>query len=172
MGYKYVEQTLDPKYRALVTGVRFTRDPVQNMLLSKADAQIAVMPDEIGINVPDKLIMIDRRVVARETLIKNTRDTLTLKPAYRVITIRDDNGVEYLEHVNWELLNHETIQWIHTPEPAEYYSVEYEYHPTFWFLGTLTVSPRPTDVEPGVLLPLRGGLSYKHPSQVEVVETT
>jgi hypothetical protein len=165
MGYRYEEQVVPKHHKAAITGAKWQVQPVDIGLVQLGDANVIVMPDEIPLNRPDRIILIQRFLVGRE-LVKKGEDNLVNRPVAKVTYVGDDDGNRYQEHIHWRLVN-DKIVWIEgadQPKMHEYYSVEYYFHPSFFFLENNKIAPRPTTFATTTLLPLRGLLTYAHPS--------
>lgn len=134
-------------------------------LIQIGDSLITVMFDEVPLNVPDKLVLLDSEFLASEVVAKGT-DRVSSRPVKDLVKITmDGRDTPYIEGTDYSWDRNGTIEWLsggEEPDPNSNYTVELYYHPTWWFLGSGNRRARPV---PGTetRLPMRGILTLRHP---------
>ena len=106
---------------------------------------LTVMADEVRFGTFDKVVLLDRTLLARERCVKGTDALGRLYPV-AVVSIADSSGT-YVQGVDYELDAAERkIRWLtggNAPADGATYAVEYTYNPVFWLVVEQTRVPRP-----------------------------
>ncbi len=171
-GFVYVEQTLAPDVRVLITGFRTTMQTPDMGLIKVGNCKIACLPDEVLLNRMDRLVLLQRTETTRE-VIRRGVDRL-LRPYAHAIKRIDQmgaGGTTTFSPGDYELSEDGTsIVWTSGgPDIDSDYSVEYAFRPIMWYLNDDNQSARPSKY--GELLPQRGTLTMMHPSQLNLASS-
>lgn len=160
-GMVYIEQALDPLFKALFSQTRQALVDPQFGLIEVNSLRISVLPDELPLARLDRVILIERQLTARPVLVRGTGmalDALTNTPVVAVQSIQQDTTT-YAPGVDWQL-NGNSIEWLpggQAPAAGSRYRVEHTYQPTYSFLG---LEDNTTRCAPGAApLPMCGVLS-------------
>lgn len=167
-GRQYIPQFVHPSFRALWSEAKeewsdeeFGRFPI-------GATKISVMPDESFLGRYDRIVQVEGRILARESLKRGAGDRETLAHRFvpQFIGVRQGEKLYRLD-VDFVFSNpydqHPQIVWLddgEAPATSASYNAEYLYQPSFLFMGALT-PPRPD--KNGILMPLRGYLKEEQP---------
>lgn len=160
-GMVYIEQVVDPSFKALLAQTRQALVDPQFGLIGVNSLRLSVLPDELPLARLDRVILIERQLTARPVLVRGTGTTLDALANTPVVAVHSaqQDATTYMPGVDWQL-NGGRIEWRaggQAPNAGSRYRVEHTYQPTYSFLG---LEDNTTRCAPGAApLPLRGVLS-------------
>ena len=163
----YVEQTVDPAWRALVDETTRQRGTAEYGAIEESVTRISVMPDETWIQKNDKVVLTQRRrpeihTVLRDAEASGTALDALLWPLVASVVRVLDSARDYVAGTDYELsanddpLQTDAIHWLNggtKPTTGHSYTVEYRRVPVYTHLDEQVKEPRPDAT--GVLMPLR-----------------
>ena len=156
-GRIYVQQTLDPVVRVMIT--RTTRELMDEEfgVLPKGSTAIACLPDEILLSPKDRVLLVNRRYAGR-TMIVASGDATDPLPFQNIASITSVLGASGLVSAsNYAVSAAGTgITWSGTP-PTGNVSVELLYQPLYIYLDLYDQNP-PVGHD-ALFLPQRGVLT-------------
>jgi hypothetical protein len=136
--------------------------------IQEGDAMVTVMPDELPLKLPDRLVRLSTVLPHSEVIARgsDSSDSLTEPFAVAIDSITVGNTTQYVAGVDYELggagTDSPTVHWIGSgPAQGVNYAVQYRYNPVYFFNGGATVDPR--SGMNGTPLALSGALTLKHP---------
>lgn len=161
-GQVYTEETLDDEVRVLVTEVKRRYVHPDFGFVQVGDMKAQSMPDEILLGNLDKLVLTERYLQQRETVLRGDDELSQLYP-YDLRSVRDAD-TSYTAGVDCELdAAAGAITWnVAGPTAGDNYTVEYFYHPSFWCLLSDETPPRPVPLNT-TMTPQKTYLVEKHP---------
>ena len=167
-GRQYIPQFVHPSFRALFDEAKEEWSDEEFGRFAVGATKISVMPDESFLARYDRIVQLEGRLVARETLKRGAgdRETVARRFVPQFIGVRQGatiyrRDIDYLLSLPYD--QHPQIVWLDEgdkPAPGAAYIAEYLYQPSFLFVGA-SKPPRPG--KNGILLPLRGYLKEEQP---------
>lgn len=157
-GRSYVEQNVEARTQIMVHNTRREMQDTEFGLIAPGTTMAAVMPDEAFLGRNDRIVLVQRSMLARVLLVRSgASERLPQRYGIQVQEIRA--GGSLLVAGTHYTVSGSTITWkvaAGTPAIGDSFSVEYLYQPVFEYLPLGTQMPRPD--RKGVLMPLRGML--------------
>lgn len=129
-------------------------------LVRVSELYLTVFADDIPLAPYDRIVLTARTARARERITPG-EDVVPHEQPVEMLRLTA-GGTLYLPDTHYVFSpTTGAITWM-TTRPATVYSVDYTYHPEYWFLADDTRPPRPT-VLSDAQTPLRGKLSITPP---------
>lgn len=163
-GMVYREQPIGANVRVLIGQLRQNYEHPEFGLIQVGQLTVQTMPDEIRLGNLDRLVLLERRELARER-VRRGDDLLDQDFPVQLEAVA---GGETVYRVNTDCAldaaNRKIIWQSGGPAEGSVYAVEYFYRPVYWFVAGEETPPRPV---PGMhnMTPQKGFLVRKHPGE-------